>query len=338
MNAICYACDDNYALQVAVSLKSLCENGNLDNDDMVFILGDNLCERSIKYLQTVSEKSDRKLEFIDTQDVIEEIKNSGLISNVDNASLSTYVRLFIEKYIPAIYRNVLYIDADTIILKPINDMLQFEMDKTAYAVVDIMPEKYKSIINLTERYYFNCGILLIDMDKWRNNRCEQRILNHINSIYCKYLYADQDVINIVLKDEIGVLPLKYNVFPFYSELEYDCLCDYMGGGQYYYSKDQYLAAQNSPVIVHLVYSVEDRPWFEGNLNKYNDVWWEYVRRTPWSDFISKKRKLYSRTKIMQYIYRVFGAKSVIRIQKQLNERAFSKAKSRYEMDGIIDVS
>lgn len=57
--------------------------------------------------------------FIDTSSIIKKIKETGLISNVDNASLSTFVILFIQDYIPSKYDKVLYIDADTnsIILK-----------------------------------------------------------------------------------------------------------------------------------------------------------------------------------------------------------------------------
>lgn len=333
MFAICYACDNNYVPQVSVSIKSLLIN-NSSIETEIFIFADNISYKNKELLSKLAEGYSTVITFIDTSSIIKEIKETGLISNVDNASLSTFVRLFIQDYIPSKYDKVLYIDADTMIVGSISELIAIESNRPVSAVIDIMPRYYKNIIGLNDCYYFNCGILLINMCLWREKACEQRILRHISNRYNKYLYADQDVINIVLNDEIDILPLKYNFFPFYGEIEYKNLISYIGSSDYY-TEAEFLSAQTEPVIIHLVYSVFDRPWFEGNLNKYSNQWDEFIAQTDWKQYKKKKRKIFSRTKLLQFIYQVFGEKKVINIQSRRNVKIFNKAKLQYERDGMF---
>lgn len=335
MYAFCYACDNNYALQVGVSIESLLFNNNIDEAARIYIFADNISVENKKKLRAIGEKYTTKIEFIDTKVMIEKIKHTGLVSNVDNKSLSTFVRLFVQDYIPEEYDILIYLDADTLIDGDIHELINFSSTKPVAAVLDIMPQYYKNIIGFNKFNYYNCGVLRINMKMWRCLQCESKIMNHIVDVYNKYLFADQDVINIVLKGEIDTLPLRFNSFPFYGEIPYEEIIRYIGDSKYYYTKEEFIEARLNPAIVHFVYSVVDRPWFKGNINKYSNEWKKYLSQTLWKKCILMERKFYSRTKIMQNIYKLLGSKSIIWLQIKRNKNIFKKAKKQYEKDGII---
>lgn len=336
MFCICYACDNNYALQTGVSMISLFEkNPNLDAID-TFVFEDRVSTENKQRLKKIAESFNRNLYFISTEEIIFKIKQMDLTSNVDNGSLSTFSRLFFKNYIPKTYDTLIYIDADTMIMGEIDELISYKNDKPLAAVVDTMSSKYKGIIgHQKDEPYFNAGVLAINLRLWEKKNCEERILDHISNKYNKYLYADQDVINIVLKNEINVLPLAFNSFPFYSSLNYKSLIKFIDGGDYY-SLNEYEEAGNSPKIIHFVYSVWDRPWFEGNLNIYSNIWDSYVAKTDWKVCKKRRRKIFSRTRILQLIYKLFGSKAVLCTMHRRNIRKFKKIKKEYRKAGLYE--
>lgn len=241
MFCVCYASDDNYALQTAVSIISLYEN-NRDMESIdTYVFDDGIKEVHKRYLKNIGDTYKRNIMFIDSKSIIDTVQRIGCVSNVDNASLSTYVRIYFQEYIGKEYDRLLYIDADTIITGSIIELTKRLMCKPVAAVIDIMSQEYKKIIKMEKNYYYNCGVLLIDVAQWKQEKCQDRISNHLLNFYHDYLYADQDLLNIVLKDEIETLSMKYNYFPFYGDLEEKYLCKFLGGNKMYYTEQERLA-------------------------------------------------------------------------------------------------
>lgn len=336
MLCITYACDDNYALQTAVSIESLYENNESVEGLDTYVFDDGITEGNKARLDYIAKKYHRKIFFIDSMKIIEEIRKIGCISNVDNSSLSTYVRIFFRDYIDeSKYDRMLYIDADTIITGSIGELESIEMNKTIAAVIDLMPQEYKEIIGLGDSCYYNCGVLLFNLKSWKEGAYQEKLANHLNNIYHDYLYADQDLINIVLKGQIMTLPLKYNYFPFYGELDEKYVKLIMGDRNRYYDINERMNLTKENIsIIHLVYSVLDRPWFEKNLNPYNELWDEYVKKTGWEKPIKKKRKPYSRTRILQMLYKMGLINTVIAYQTARNHKAIKSAAKRYRQIGV----
>lgn len=316
MFCVCYTCDNNYALQVGVAIYSLYENNqDLDALDTV-VFSDRISADNQQKLLDIAKQFGRKLSFVESEKIIEYIKDKGIIASVDDGALSTYVRLFIGSYIDDKYDRLIYIDADTITLESLRELTEVELKKPVAAVIDIMPEEYKQRIGFQNDYYFNCGVLVIDMIRWKKGNYESRLLQRVEQTIGKFMFGDQDVFNVVLKGDIQVLPLQYNFFPFYGEIQYENLIWFIGGKENYYSKEQFAEAGKQPAIIHLVYSVADRPWMKGNLNHFQDRWREYVAKTPWKTYTERSRKVYSRTKIHQLIYKIFGEKAVLMTEKR----------------------
>jgi lipopolysaccharide biosynthesis glycosyltransferase len=121
---------------------------------------------------------------------------------------STYARIFLEKLIPLNFKKCLYMDIDVLIKQDLNGLLNLEVEKSIIAL------PYKQIPTANSRFfsnsdYFNAGVMLINLEKWRRDCVMKKSLEIIEE-HGSFEYADQDVLNIVLKDNWQYLNEKFN--------------------------------------------------------------------------------------------------------------------------------
>jgi lipopolysaccharide biosynthesis glycosyltransferase len=123
--------------------------------------------------------------------------------------IETYYRLIIPKIIEEKY--ALYLDCDIYINSNIREL--FEMDIKDYALAAVPDPSYQPIKKLNmnpSSIYFNAGILILNLDYWRENNISEKVLNYaINNIE-KISYADQCAINAVIDGNFFPLSKKYN--------------------------------------------------------------------------------------------------------------------------------
>lgn len=76
----------------------------------------------------------------------------------------------------------------------------------------IYPSIKEEIGLLSEAPYFNSGVLLIDMTRWREENAQKQLLDFYCSMGGKLFAGDQDTINGALKGRIKPLSPRYNFF------------------------------------------------------------------------------------------------------------------------------
>src|SRR4051812_37304876 len=167
------ACDNAYVQNTAVFIKSLFAK-NHDFRFKIFILVPNnfIYHRSLERNLGPNWTS---VEFltIDVSDV-----NS---LKVVNQAAATYFRLFIGRLIPADIDRILYLDSDILIAGALGELWATDLEK--YAVAATIDAGLDEDIALHERIgldstsrYFNAGVLLIDLCRWRYEKLGERAL------------------------------------------------------------------------------------------------------------------------------------------------------------------
>ncbi len=73
-------------------------------------------------------------------------------------------------------------------------------------------DKTSPTLNLSKDY-FNSGLLLIDLEKWKAQNIESKLMEILNKYYCDE--HDQSSLNAVLKDKIKILPPSWNALVYY---------------------------------------------------------------------------------------------------------------------------
>ncbi len=284
-----YLLNDGYAAQAGASIYSLFEhNTDLPKLD-TWLFTDHVDPDHLSRILRIGERFGRTIRTVQTEEIDRYLKERYQL-DYERCGIGKQRllldRLFVESWLAGRYEYALYLDSDTIVQGSILPAFSRAGDHPLCAAIDIVPKEYKKAVGLqTQEPYLNSGVLVINLEKWQERRCEEKMADQVRTGYHQYWYCDQDPLNIVLHHEnAGILPLQYNLFPIMSSFDYGNICFLMGRHCRYYSKDEYEAAKREPVVIHFVYMVQGRPWQAGNRNPYKTLWEEYVQKAGWTEW------------------------------------------------------
>lgn len=279
MNVV-YAANDNYARHLGTSLYSLLDRNQGVSEITAYILSVRLSEENQTHLRSIGEKFGRKIEIIELGDV--ENKFDYKI-DTGGFNISTMSRLFIGDVLPREVERVIYMDCDTVVLSSLQKLwdtclgsyiIGAVMEPTIYQVV-------KRAIDLTEEDpYFNAGVLVIDLTRWRQEHVQTQLLEFYQGKGGQLFACDQDAINGTLKGRIKPLSPRYNFFTNYRYFSYEELVK-QSAVYGKVTKESFRKAKKHPAVVH--YMGDERPWIAGNLNHYRKAYEYYLAQTPWRD-------------------------------------------------------
>jgi lipopolysaccharide biosynthesis glycosyltransferase len=129
---------------------------------------------------------------------------ASLLRDRLNTRLTTYARLMIPLVLGEDIGRCLYIDADTSITGSLDDLFYSDMgDCPVAATKDIANAdlvKKESSLHSIElgRDYFNAGMMLIDLRRWRGEKIADKAIEYANRHPERMLFWDQSALNKVL--------------------------------------------------------------------------------------------------------------------------------------------
>lgn len=217
---IVFSTDHNYVMPTCVTIHSLLTTAKPEvNYDINVIIDPNVSEedKTILRKQVESDNSGSVIHFLEIGDTFSE----GF--EIRDISRACYNRLMIPWLLPQ-YEKVVYSDVDIIFTGDISDVYDFDLGSSLVAGVGGATwtrgiiKKYMNKIGADAENYINSGFLLINADIQRKEDLRGRYLELSKR---KFIYQDQDIINLVCKGRISKLSCNYNVSPsdFYDKKE-----------------------------------------------------------------------------------------------------------------------
>lgn len=171
----------------------------------------------------------------------------------------TFSRFLAGSYLPDDCRQVLLLDSDMIVLKDVSKLSATPMgDATILAalnqdapLVSMVHSPLLTASGLSPRSpYFNAGLMLVNLERWRSNKIEKRLLSTFSSDRCSARWGDQCILNVVLHEQWGILDPRWNVQvgdpPYAGSLG-------IGLGEVDFEE-----IRKEPYIVH--YTGDNKPW------------------------------------------------------------------------------
>jgi lipopolysaccharide biosynthesis glycosyltransferase len=241
------ATNNEYAPHLAVMLFSLLENKKSPNPLLIYVMETDLSQANKQKLKAITARKRVKLKFIEME------KRDAPYLVFGHVSKESYYRIHIPDILPNL-KKVLYLDCDMIVHDDITRLWETEVDGHFLAAVEdpAGPYRYEDLA-VPEHHYFNAGVLLLNLEKWREDGISDQVMNFLSDHPDKIWWWDQDALNAILHAKWLRLDMKWNYQPFsWIPLEY-------------------------PSIIH--YTSQIKPW-NGNppLREYYD--W-YARRVKW---------------------------------------------------------
>lgn len=294
---IVFAINNDYVKQLTVTVISILKNSSIENNFIFYIISADISDENKNIIKSLNYLNNNiEFIFICGKSILEKVDLENYMRRMENynyISIETYFRFFIADLIPQ-HNKILYLDADLIVMDDLQKLYNFNIDNYIMGVVQdmnmevLMKTDYKissglnfrqyfmNILKKQNLKYFNAGVLLLNLKKWRENNVLNELLK-----FCEennpLEYQDQDALNAVLENNVIYLDSRYNLFKDF---------------------DFYISHQNdknrikelkkcfkNPGIIH--YIGENKPWVykEKFWYSYEKIkeWWRYYRISPLYD-------------------------------------------------------
>lgn len=284
---ILYVLDNNFISQVAASICSVCENNK--NEELFFhVFTHNVTDDNKNKLIAFVEKYEKKIKIYELNNL-----NKYFDYNCDTLGWRPVIlgRLVCDKILPSNVEKILYLDGDTIVIDSLNELYNTNLENwyIGACIEPTVDKQRKNDLGLKEHPYYNSGVLLIDLKKCRKDNIFPNIIDYYIKNKDKIFAPDQDAINGYLKGKIHALAPKYNFVNSFKFYPYKVL-NKIAGEKCFVDLETYEDSLNNPVVIH--YLGEERPWREGNTNKFKTDYIKYANKTPWGYQVEKGWSLY----------------------------------------------
>ena len=282
---IVYSTSDTYSEIAAVSIVSLFDNCKDFSEINVYVIDMGISNRNKRRLEELADRYSRKLFFLEKLN-IEEL--AGTHIDVGRWHISTFSRLFLLHVLPEGMKKVIYIDCDMIIRHSLKELWEMDMEGTwVMSADDCRGKMYRKNIGIPEdSIYTNNGLMVIDLEAWKNNNVEQMFIDFIRKYNGDITYMDQGVLNGVFQPlkKVKLLPISYNAQTACYDLGYDGL-QTCRNPVWAYTREEFEAGIKNPIVVHFTtcFLSGTRPWMVGDKHPYQPEFIQYRNMTGWRD-------------------------------------------------------
>lgn len=281
---IMYLCDDNYVMIMGISILSLLDKNKDIEVINIFWVADNVSYLNVEKVKRCVAAYNRNLYIIKKPD-IQALLGCDVTINwwVDNVFSRVFLGEIFKEYEEI--EKLIYIDCDTLVTGSLKDLWNLDLgNQMGAGVCEAMGNIHKKAIGLSkEENYFNAGVFLIDLVKWKIANIDSKMSYFVKSRKGRLEYADESVLNGVLSMKLKRLSPKYNLTSLSIYFTVDELKLYRKS-YINYSEYERQEALTDARIIHFTSSYLDvRPWVEGCQHPYTDKWLRYKEKSLWAD-------------------------------------------------------
>lgn len=262
--AFVYSTDENYAKLTAVSIYSLLQH---NPNEAIVLLANEVTPASAKFLTDLVTGHGGTIQIIDVKAELADIKSLGANRYV---SYSTYARFYIPNLLKGQFDRAVYIDSDTLVTDSLEELKTLDLHDQPFAIgYDCIFNNYKKLIDIPPTSpYFNAGVLIMDLAKWQERRCSERIFDYMKNVRHDSILGDQDFFALVLSSDAATLPPQYNFLTHFQMFRRAKDARFAAAipKECWYSDEAFAAAQTKPAIRHFLGHTLGRPWFKESKN------------------------------------------------------------------------
>lgn len=213
---VAFTIDKNYPIFTQIVIFSILENNLSKNHYHFYIVENNMTKRQKIEMENFVKEREQDISFIHiSTDKIDNgvnvYKNNFIRGRISRIGIA---RLLLPEVLPKSVHRVIYLDSDVIVSDDIAKLYNTDLKNNPIGMVI---DAY-SIRMYKKPDYYNSGVIIMDVDKWRKENLTEKFIKYFHENinlfvgdHPKYLAADQDLLNILLKNRTTTLPLKWNI-------------------------------------------------------------------------------------------------------------------------------
>jgi lipopolysaccharide biosynthesis glycosyltransferase len=267
-------------MPLAVTVRSALANLKSNRKIGLFILDGGISKSNKKKIIKSLELEKIDISWIQIDDT--ELNNLQLSRHL---TTTAYYRLLITKFLPPEIDKAIYLDTDMVVQGNLEDLwniplqdnyvLAVQDDVVLYISMSDGLRNYQDLGIDPDEKYFNSGLLVINLEKWRSENIGEKVIELIKENR-EYMKNDQDGLNAVLAGKWGEIHPRWNQMP--------RIYDYSSWQESPHAEDIYKELLHQPCIIHFTNS--PKPWYAGLKaecrHPKKDLFFQYLDMTDWS--------------------------------------------------------
>ena len=281
--AVVCAANDAFALSLAAMLHSVASHLPPGVSLRVFVLDDGISSESRGRLERVAAGFPVATELVWLEPDLSAVDGFKTLPGLPR---TMYLRIQVGSLLPASMDRVIYLDTDMAVRTDLSELWEMPLDGCAVGAVQnhapmtlgerggIDAHRELGIDPLAP--YFNSGLLLIDLPRWREEGIEERALEYIRTHPEDLHFPDQEALNAALVGRWKLLPPEWNVLKtiYWLTIWPDSPLKRQVGS------DEWKIF-NAPKIVH--YCGKRKPWMPGCDHPLKDIYLHHLRESGWEE-------------------------------------------------------
>jgi len=208
--SIVFSVNNDFISYLIVALRTLGRNNEYPID--IYIIHSDLSKENLNLLENICGSFNYKLNPIKI-----DVNTFNGVREMGHLKIQAYFRIAISNLINA--KTALYLDCDIYVKSSIREI--FNINLEGYPLAAVKDPGFQPIEKLKMRpdsAYFNSGVLLMNLDFWRENNLSNIVLKYAIENTNILSYADQCALNAVIDGKYFSLDLLYNFQTIHLEL------------------------------------------------------------------------------------------------------------------------
>jgi lipopolysaccharide biosynthesis glycosyltransferase len=283
------ASNNHFVVMLAALIKSIEKNNKTDREIIFYIIDDRINEKNkLKLEKSIKQQSINIVWIPLDAKLLSSIKFPNDHSTYPK---NIYARLVIEYFIPSTIDRVIYLDSDMMLNTDVSNLWETDLEGNVIGAVQEPNVKtmdcpwnsgvknYEELNIPAKAKYFNSGLLLIDMEKWKKEKVGQKVVECVEKNKKYAIQPDQYGLNVVLWNK-------------WKELD---------SGWNHYAN---VPVEHLPHNIHFVFRKPIYKSYNG-LDTYRKLFYNYLRETMWQDFKplgELQRKLIKMNNVLEKVF------------------------------------
>lgn len=289
---VAFVADDSFVDFLGVAINSIIENASKERFYDILVMTSDISEENMEKLLTLEKRRENisiRFVFIDKW-----IESMNFVVS-ENYNKFTFYRLLLPDITESMDK-ILYLDADIVVNADVASLYDIDFDGNAIVgTYDVQIAAWQNYDSGMRAYfhalevgesgrYVQAGVLLFNLDWMRKNGIMHKAI--MRGCQDKFIFNDQDLINIYFRDSIKLVNLKWNVLNLSEDGIENCK-KYLNAQQ----RKEYEDARIHPCIVH--YTGKSFPCY-GENGDFAQLYWSYAKHTPFYDALMSRKKEYEK--------------------------------------------
>lgn len=269
--SVALAADNTYAQHLGCTLASILLSSTEEESFSFFILDGGISQENKDKIKSLKNLKTFEITFLSPP--MEKLRDCPSIAHF---TINAYLRLLLPEMLPDRNR-ILYLDSDMIVTRPLSELWETNLEeKILGAVPDVLIQNIYSTHGTASfpfltKYYFNSGMLLLDLQKIREGKWFEKTLEWIQKT-SQIRYPDQDGLNMIFREDYKRLPDCWNIQILFL--------DDKSQNQRNHLLYHHLKTQKG--IIHYIGNI--KPWHYNYQHPIKSFYYNILKKTPWNNY------------------------------------------------------